>query len=115
MAHLGEKLKNFRLGKNWKQPQMAEFIGIATRTYHDIEKTGIVKKAEVLKQIFAKTKITSLEIAKNEMQEIADSINQLNKKEKENDVEKELLRKRITDLEKIILLLEEGYENRKNA
>jgi transcriptional regulator with XRE-family HTH domain len=55
MGHLGDKLKEYRTKKNWKQPQMAEYLQIGNRTYQSIEKTGIVKKAEDLERITKKT------------------------------------------------------------
>jgi transcriptional regulator with XRE-family HTH domain len=57
MAHLGEKLKSYRLQKGMNQPEMAEYVGIAYRTYQDIEKTGKAKKVEVLDKILRKTGI----------------------------------------------------------
>lgn len=57
MAHLGDKLKAFRRGKNWKQPQMADYLDIGHRAYQDIEKSGIVKKSDVLARIKNKTAI----------------------------------------------------------
>lgn len=55
MPHLGEKLKSFRLEKEWNQTQMAEFVGVSFRSYQDIEKTGKIKKSEVLTKITQKT------------------------------------------------------------
>lgn len=57
MPHLGNKLKAYRSGKNWTQAEMAEFIGVKSRTYQSIEKTGDVKKSDVLEKIYLKTKI----------------------------------------------------------
>lgn len=57
MDHLGEKLKEFRNQKEWNQAQMADFLDISVRTYYDIEKTGSVKKNDVLAKIFNKTGI----------------------------------------------------------
>lgn len=55
MPHLGEKLKAVRLGKNLNQSEMADFLGVSFRSYQDMEKTGKVKKAEVLESILKKT------------------------------------------------------------
>lgn len=51
MAHLGEKLREFREGKNWTQPEMADYLGIGYRTYQTIEKKGEVKLVSDLKKI----------------------------------------------------------------
>lgn len=50
-GHLGEFLKINREKRGWNQAAMAEFLGVSLRTYHDIEKTGIVTKSEVMKRI----------------------------------------------------------------
>lgn len=55
MPHLGEKLKDHRLAKEFNQAQMAEYLGVSFRSYQDIEKTGVVKKSEVLASILKKT------------------------------------------------------------
>lgn len=59
MAHGGDKLKEFRLSKNWNQTQMAEYLSIGFRSYQDLEKTGVVKKADVLSRI---TKLTGIDM-----------------------------------------------------
>jgi transcriptional regulator with XRE-family HTH domain len=69
MAHLGEKLKSLRLEKGMNQPQMAEFVGVAYRTYQDIEKTGKTKKVEVLEKIMRKTGLDTQKIATKDDQE----------------------------------------------
>jgi transcriptional regulator with XRE-family HTH domain len=51
MAHLGEKLKEFREQKGWTQPQMADYLSIGYRTYQTIEKKGDVKLVADLKKI----------------------------------------------------------------
>jgi phage repressor protein C with HTH and peptisase S24 domain len=55
--HIGEKLRDFRLSKDWTQTQMAEFLEVGFRTYQDIEKSGTVKKNDVLVRIGNKTGI----------------------------------------------------------
>lgn len=57
MAHLGEKLRDFKNAKGWTQQQMAEFLEVGYRTYQDIEKSGIIKKADVLTRILEKTQV----------------------------------------------------------
>lgn len=57
MAHLGEKLRDYKNTKGWTQQQMAEFLEVGYRTYQDIEKTGIIKKADVLTRILEKTQV----------------------------------------------------------
>lgn len=57
MAHLGDKLKDYRIGQNWKQPEMAKYLSIGYRAYQDIEKTGVVIKLDVLERIKTKTGI----------------------------------------------------------
>jgi transcriptional regulator with XRE-family HTH domain len=69
MAHLGEKLKSYRLEKGMNQPEMAEYVGVAYRTYQDIEKTGKTKKVEVLEKIMRKTGLDTQKIAPNSNQE----------------------------------------------
>lgn len=44
--HLGEKLKLYRKKHDLDQPQMADKVGVSYRTYQDIERTGIIKKAK---------------------------------------------------------------------
>lgn len=44
--HLGDKLKLYRKAKDLDQIQMAELIGVSVRTYGEIEKKGIVLKAQ---------------------------------------------------------------------
>lgn len=58
MAHLGEKLRDFKNEKGWTQQQMAEFLEVGYRTYQDIEKTGIIKKADVLARVLEKTRLS---------------------------------------------------------
>lgn len=58
--HLGDKLKEYRDGKSWKQPKMAGYLGFALRTYAEIERTGEVKKVAELKKIEAKTGLVKL-------------------------------------------------------
>jgi transcriptional regulator with XRE-family HTH domain len=43
MAHLGDKLKEFREEKGWTQPEMADYLTIGYRTYQTIEKKGDIK------------------------------------------------------------------------
>lgn len=62
MEHLGDKLKKWRLSKEWKQPEMADFLDIGHRTYQSIEKTGEVKKADDLDRILKKTGIPLTQI-----------------------------------------------------
>lgn len=62
MEHLGVKLKKWRLAKEWKQPEMADFLQVGKRTYQSIEKTGEVKKAEDLERILKKTGIDYTQI-----------------------------------------------------
>lgn len=49
--HLGEKLKLYRKSKDLSQPQMADVLGIAYRTYQEIERTGIITKAAVASKV----------------------------------------------------------------
>lgn len=63
MAHLGEKLRDFRQGKNMSQTQMADYIEVGFRTYQEIEKSGVVKKSDVLSRIKEKTGIEAQKIA----------------------------------------------------
>lgn len=58
MAHLGEKLKELRVSKGLGQSEMADFLEVGYRSYQEIEKTGVVKKSDVLSRIFEKTGIT---------------------------------------------------------
>jgi phage repressor protein C with HTH and peptisase S24 domain len=58
MSHLGEKLRDFKNEKGWTQQQMAEFLEVGYRTYQDIEKTGIIKKADVLARVLEKTRLS---------------------------------------------------------
>lgn len=51
MGHIGDKLKIYRTEKDINQSRMAELLNVGFRTYQDIEKTGIVKKADVLQRI----------------------------------------------------------------
>lgn len=66
MDRLGEKLKEFRIEKEWNQSQMADYLDISVRTYYDIEKTGAVKKNDVLAKIFNKTGIKITQLIANE-------------------------------------------------
>lgn len=70
MSHLGDKLKAYRVGKDWSQSQMATHIEVGFRTYQDMEKTGIVKKADVLERITKKTKIDTQFFANDENNQI---------------------------------------------
>ena len=58
MAHLGEKLRDYKNAQGWTQQQMAEFLEVGYRTYQDIEKTGVIKKADVLTRILEKTQVS---------------------------------------------------------
>lgn len=49
--HLGEKLKIYRRSKDLDQPEMADLVGVAYRTYQEIERTGIVTKSKVQERI----------------------------------------------------------------
>lgn len=71
MAHLGEKLRDFKNEKAWTQQQMAEFLEVGYRTYQDIEKTGIIKKADVLARVLDKTRL-SLDDTPRSTQKIAE-------------------------------------------
>jgi transcriptional regulator with XRE-family HTH domain len=51
MAHIGEKIKAYRVGKNIKQPELAETLNISRRTLQDIEKSGEIKSSETLRKI----------------------------------------------------------------
>src|SRR5215213_3431893 len=73
MPHLGEKLKDYKNERNWTQQQMAEYLEIGYRTYQDIEKTGIIKKADVLTRVLEKTHISLEDISKQDTQKIAHS------------------------------------------
>lgn len=55
MAHFGEILKAYRTREDMSQTQMADFLEVGFRTYQDIEKTGLIKKSDVLKRIKEKT------------------------------------------------------------
>lgn len=44
--HIGEKLKLYRKKLDLDQPQMAARMGVSYRTYQEIERTGIIKKAK---------------------------------------------------------------------
>lgn len=59
MEHLGDKLKEYRKGKDWNQDQMATFLKIGYRTYQKIESTGNVAKADDMKKIQDKTGINT--------------------------------------------------------
>jgi phage repressor protein C with HTH and peptisase S24 domain len=71
MAHLGEKLRDFKNEKGWTQQQMAEFLEVGYRTYQDIEKTGIIKKADVLARVLEKARL-SLDDTPRSTQKIAE-------------------------------------------
>lgn len=51
---LKRKLVNYRKTHELNQEQMAAHIGIAYRTYQEIERTGVIKKADVLNKIAAR-------------------------------------------------------------
>lgn len=57
MAHLGDKLKDYRKAKTWNQFEMSDYLGFSNRKYQDIEKTGKVDKVEDLQIITQKTGI----------------------------------------------------------
>ncbi|HYE53711.1 MAG TPA: helix-turn-helix transcriptional regulator [Chitinophagaceae bacterium] len=63
MAHLGEKLKEFRGARDWSQPEMAKYLGFAYRTYQELERTGDVKKVDDLRAIAQKTGLITLKYA----------------------------------------------------
>jgi phage repressor protein C with HTH and peptisase S24 domain len=71
MSHLGEKLKDYKNERGWTQQQMAEYLEIGYRTYQDIEKTGIIKKADVLTRVLEKTHISIDDVAKQNTQKSA--------------------------------------------
>lgn len=50
--HLGEKLKLYRKKKDLDQPEMAAQLGIGYRTYQEIERTGIITKANIKEKVF---------------------------------------------------------------
>lgn len=66
MPHLGDKLREFRTEKKKSQAEMANFIGIGRRSYQEIEKSGIIKKSEVLLKIQNKTNISAQKNASGE-------------------------------------------------
>jgi transcriptional regulator with XRE-family HTH domain len=53
--NLQDYLKEYRKEKNLSQEKMATILGIGNRTYFDIEKTGVVKKAYDMDVIKATT------------------------------------------------------------
>lgn len=55
MAHFGEILKAYRIKEDMSQTQMANYLEVGFRTYQDMEKTGLIKKSDVLKRIKDKT------------------------------------------------------------
>lgn len=63
MAHLGDKLKEYRKTKSWNQFEMSDYLGFSNRKYQDIENTGKVGKVEDLQIITQKTGIDTQKIA----------------------------------------------------
>jgi len=51
MGELDKKLKSYRAEKGLNQTDMADLIGVSFRTYQEIEKSGDIKKSEVLYKI----------------------------------------------------------------
>ena len=71
MAHLGDKLRDYKNDRGWTQQQMAEYLEIGYRTYQDIEKTGTIKKADVLTRVLEKTHISVDDITRQNTQKVA--------------------------------------------
>lgn len=69
--HLGEKLKLYRKRKSLDQPQMAKIVGVSYRSYQEIERTGIVKKSDVLANVNRVLADKEQIPARNETQESA--------------------------------------------
>ncbi len=65
MPHLGDELKIYRLGKKMSQMEMADFLDVGYRTYQEMEKTGVIKKHDVLIKVLEKTGISTQFIVDN--------------------------------------------------
>jgi DNA-binding XRE family transcriptional regulator len=51
MGDFEKKLKSYRAENGLNQSEMADLIGVGFRTYQEIEKSGEIKKAEVLTKV----------------------------------------------------------------
>lgn len=75
--HLGEKLKLYRKAKDLDQPQMAVIVGVAYRTYQEIERTGIITKTRILQKVN--------DILEGKEQKIADDTQEIEEQEADSD------------------------------
>lgn len=66
--HLGEKLKLYRKKHDLDQPQMAERVGVSYRTYQEMERTGIIKKAKDISTVKSLLEEKEQNSAQNETQ-----------------------------------------------
>jgi DNA-binding XRE family transcriptional regulator len=60
MGELDKKLKSYRAKNRLNQTEMAHLLGVSFRTYQAIEKSGDIKKSEVLNKIMQLLAQTSL-------------------------------------------------------
>ena len=51
MSTISKKLKDYRSARKWNQARMADELGISMRTYQEIEKSGEIKKADIMLKI----------------------------------------------------------------
>lgn len=106
MAHLGDKLKEYRKQKSWDQFEMSDYLGFSNRKYQDIEKTGKVGKVEDIQTITQKTGIDTQNIAHAEIPD--------KPKKKIESVENKATKKDLSSLIESNLILSRSIEKNTN-
>ncbi len=110
MSKLGDILKEGREASGLSQEDVAKAIGKGLRTYQYYEEGTVTPKMPTLTELSKILKFPLSDVFTDEKKLRSNS-------NRKNDIEKELLKKRVEDLEKIVSLLEKEKkdERRKHA